>query len=466
MSIINLEFDNTLTKSEIIMPLMSSSRAQAGENFPDNNYTDKMQTSVFGIQTPLIMINTVVISFDAIHSFNLSSTGSLPSLSMSVEDKYELINNIDKPSMDNEVRIQIIPRFDNAYKKINLTFFISDIEVNGKYINLTCIYKLPKLTSSNFKTFGEIDTYNLFKTIATDTGLGFASNLAELTDKRFIYCNNKSYLNLMNSEITMADNSNHVLDWWIDLWDNVNIVDIKERYEAIDSNEDMMIWVAGQVNEVTADVETVPSKVVASINNLPMYNNSELYVKEYTINSNPGSSLGSGTDKVYSIYNAETKEYMDYLVQDGDIKEDIFLMYEYVGENYCSYNYMLSKRLRDTYLQKINSETIKVTLQSPLLGLMRGHRVNFIRYVNDDKIENKLVSLEEAGIIDRNVESNIPLTDYEMDKTTNAASYKIDKTTSGQYLIIGVEIIYDDKGWSYILDLAKPASSKTTILNK
>ena len=47
---------------------------------------------------------------------------------------------------------------------------------------------------------------------------------------------------------------------------------------------------------------------------------------------------------------------MDYMVQDGDIKHDIFTKYEYLGENYGDYNYMLAKYLRNVYLQKINSE--------------------------------------------------------------------------------------------------------------
>ena len=60
MSIITLELDNTLEKSSIIMPLMSSSQKEGGENYNDTNMTDKAQTSVFGIQTPLIMINNTI----------------------------------------------------------------------------------------------------------------------------------------------------------------------------------------------------------------------------------------------------------------------------------------------------------------------------------------------------------------------------------------------------------------------
>ena len=464
MSIVTLEFDNTLEKSSIIMPLLSSSQQESGDEYNDSNLTDKLQTSVFGIQTPLIMINTTVIDFDAVKYFNLKSTGRLPELIMTVEDRYELINNIDKPGNDNEVRIQIIPRFDNAYKKIDLTFFISNIQVNGSMIRLTCTYKLPLLTSSKYKTYGEIDTYSLFKEVATETSLGFATNIATLTDSRYAYCDNKSLLELMNDEIQYSNATEHIIDWWVDFWDNINLVDIKERYETVDSDDDIQVWIAGQINEVSQGNETQPIQVTAVVNNLPMYSNSELYVKNYTINNKPGANVGKGTDRVYGIYEDINKEYSDFFIQDGDVKKDIFAKYEYIGENYGEYNYLFSKQLRETFLQKIITETINITLQSPLLGLMRGHKINFIRYVNNDIVENKMKTLEAAGIIDRNIESNISLAEYETNEDSGNGKFVLDKTVSGQYLILGVNIVFTNNQWDYILTLAKPAITKATIL--
>lgn len=465
MSIITLEFDNTLEKSDIIIPIRSSSQYEAGEDYNNARATDKLQTSVFGIQMPLIMINSTVIDFDAIRYFNLRSTGKMPELIMTVEDTFELINNIDKPSNDNEVRVQILPRFDNAYKKIDLTFYITNIQVTGNLLRLTCAYKLPALLSSQYKTFGEIDTYSAFKEVANTTKLGFATNVSTLADNRFIYCDNKSLFELLEQEISFANATEHIIDWWIDLWDNINLVDIKERYNSIDADDDMMIWVAGQINEVTRDNETEPYKVIATINNHPSMTASELYVKSYSINNQPGSQISMGSDKVYGVYEDNNKDYSDYLIQDGDIKKDIFLKYNYLGENYGDYNYILARELRNSFLQKITTETINVTLQSPLLGLMRGHKVNFVRYINDDLIENKMQQLEDANIINRNVESNIPLSDYKVTEDSGSGTFRIDNTVSGQYLIWGVNITYNNNAWDYVLTLVKPASSKVSIIN-
>ena len=465
MSIVTLEFDNKLEKSSIIVPLLSSSLKESGKTSAGQSMTDKAQTSIMGIQMPLIMIGTTVIDFDAVKYFNLKSTGRLPELIMTVEDRYELINNIDKPGNDNEVRIQILPKFDNAYKKIDLTFFIANIQVTGSLIKLVCTYKLSALTSSQIKTMGETDTYTLFKTIASETNLGFATNVSELSDTRFTYCDNKSYLELMNDEINYSNATEHILDWWVDLWDNINFVDIKERYNSVDSDEDLQIWVAAQVNETTQDNEVESIKTTAVLNNLQGYGSSELYVKNYSVKNNSGSNISKGTDKVYGIYNDANKEYSDFLIQDGDIKKDIFMKYEYLGEFYGNYNYLLAKQLREAFIQKINTEGISVTLQSPLLALMRGHKVNFIRYVNNDMLEHKISAMEEQGLIDRNVESNIPLSKYETEVKYSNGSFKIDRTASGQYLITGVDIKYSNNKWEYVLNLAKPASTKVSITN-
>lgn len=468
MGVITVEFDNTLEKSEIVMALNNSSKAEAGDQYSDGGLTDKAQTSVFGIQVPLISINSTVIDAHAVVDFRLTSIGELPRLSMTVTDDLEIINNIDKPSFDNEVRVQILPKFDNAYKKIDLTFFISNIHVSGNLVTLSCVYKLSKLTSTQYRALGYLDTLQLFSSVAKETGLGFATNIGEMLDGRYTYCDNISMQDLLNREIEFANNTTAICDWWVDFWDNINLVDIKDRYNNVDSEDELKIWVAGQINEVGANIPTEPNLMPAVLTTHPGFNNSELFVKEYEISVKPNIQFSEGTDMIYSVYNMETGKQRDYLVQDGDVKNDIFYNFKYLGENYGTYetnNYLVNGYLREAFLNKINSEIISVHLQSPLLALMRGHKVNFIRYITNTAIENKMSNMEADGLIDReNIESNIPLDNFEIEVNSGDGKFVLDKTSSGQYLILGVEILYSNNEWDYVLKLAKPASTKTNIL--
>lgn len=466
MGVILTEFDNTLEKSEIIMSLESSSKEESGEDYHVTNMTDKLQTLVFGIQTPIIMINNTVVDFGLVRNFKLSSKSILPTLSLTVEDRYELIKNIDKPGVDNEIRIQILPKFDDAYKKINLTFYVSKMKVYGKLVELTGTYKLSPLTSTQFKSFGEIDTYNLFKTIAEETKLGFASNITEMDDKRYIYCDFKSYLSILSSEISYSNSTVHVLDWWIDFWDNIVLADIKERYNTVDPDEDLQIWVTGQIYDTSESTTIEPTQTTAVITNYPGLSGSELFFSDYKINSNPSLNL-AGSDTVYGIYEDVKGDYEDHLVQFEEVNKDIFVSYKYEGETYGGYNYLLANCLRSAFFRKINLESITVTMDTPVLALMRGHKLNLIRYVNDDNVENRLKVLEEHGLVNRNIESNISLEKYELteEEKLNGGNFNVDKTVSAQYLINAIDIVYENNKWKYILTLIKPAN-KQSFINK
>lgn len=467
MGQILVEFNHQLKQSEIIIPLIHSSEDESGKNYKDNQ-PEIQQTQVHGILSPLIMINKTVIDFDSVIDFSLKSIGPLPSLSVIVFDRYNLISSLDTPGMDNEIRIQILPQFDGKYKKIDMTFFISNIKVmNGNTINLTGVYKSQSLNQTQFKSFGKINTYNLVTNIAKETQLGFATNVKSSQDERYVYCDNKTYIELMSREILRSGGDHIVYDWWIDFWNNINFVDIYERYNAIDDRKDMKIWVSGQSGEVTEGSKIIPIETEANINNHPATSNLELAVKHYSIKNKSNSSVNQGTDKLYSIYLNDKYEHMDYLIQDGDIKKDIFCRYEYLGEVYGDYDYLLAEKKCSSFLQKINSESVEVVLKQPTLGLMRGHKVNFVWYNNDSQLANKKTALSNKGLLN-NVDTNIPLNEtVTIDRFDNdsAGSFEIDKSISGQYLITACNMRYSNaNGWEYILTINKPAISKTKLL--
>lgn len=463
MGQIFVEFDNKLTQSEIIIPLYRSSKAESGEFYKENK-VDIQQTLVYGIQAPLIQINNIVIDYQNVIEFSLKSINELPEVTIIVNDSTGLLNTLDTTNSDNELRVQILPRFDEAYKKINLTFYLSNIKINGNYIQARGIYKISKLTSTQFKSFGEISTYNLFKTIASETELGFATNIKnDDSDKRYIYCPYKSYKYLLDKEVTKGGGQDKIYDYWVDFWNNINLVDIYDRYNSIDKESEMQIWVASQLNDMGEGDKITPHQTLALLTNLPTDYASELYVKNYLIHNNTGIITTNGTDRIFSFYKENDKNYTDVFVQDGDIKKDIFIKYDYLGELYGEYNYLLQPKLREAFMQKITSETIEVTLQSPLLGLMRGSKVNFGWYINDDSLKEKIETLDEIGLIN-DVQLSIQIPD-EFKDINAVGGFVLDKKISGQYLIIGTKIIFSNGEWRYVLILSRPAKYKPKLIN-
>ena len=333
--------------------------------------------------------------------------------------------------------------------------------------SLSNIYKLPKLTASKYKSFGEINTYDLFSEIAKDTKLGLATNIeANDSDKRFVYCDYKSYLDIMDYEITHAGYDLQICDYWIDFWNNINLVDIYERYNAIDPDDQLKIWVSGQNKEITEGNKPVPIQIHAILNNHPGLQNTELYIQKYERVNKTGQQSSNGTDRVYSSFNMNNNEYQDYLIQDGDVKEDIFTKFEYVGECYGETDYFLTERKRKDLLQKIAIETIEVTLKTPLLALMRGHKINMTWYINDSKYDNKQENLKEDGVI-QDVETTVQ-TDQSTETISNPDNghFVEDKSVCGQYLITSCDMKYSNNEWNYILTLSRPASHKPQIIKE
>ena len=155
----------------------------------------------------------------------------------------------------------------------------------------------------------------------------------------------------------------------------------------------------------------------AQITNNPALSNSQLYCKDYSVINNTGVSVMEGTDRVLSIYDNNTTEVSETLLQDGDISNDLFTKYLYLGELYSEHNYLLSKECNRMYKEKLTSQSIVVNLSSPLLGLMRGHKVNFLWYDNNDLTSS----------LKTDIESNLPVEQTEY----SADSLSINKQVSG-----------------------------------
>lgn len=456
MALIEVKFDPTIDQKDIKIPLVYSSESEGGENYT-NNKTESLQTKLYGIVYPLISIDNFIIDYGDILSFSLKSKDALPTLKVTVRDKYGLMEYFDTGGRDNEVNVQIIPRFNDTYKKISLSFFITSKKIQGDSIILTCTYKNKDLLSSQFKALGELSTYETFEQIAKETKLGFASNTqSPQQDNRWMYCNYISYLDLMDREVQMGGDETNIFDYWIDFWNNINYVNMFDRYNNKDKDDDMKVWIAPLVGDVTEGDEVEPYETQAYITNHPKYQNTELQAVDYNIISSLTDTVWNGTDNIYSVYKLKEFDYNDSLVQDGDVKNDIFIKHSYLGEIYTEHDYLKQRLLRETLLKKINSEKLIVTLNSPLLGLMRGDRVNFVWYYNDDLIDTKMSQYEEYL---EDSELNIQVNDDDKGNIDNGGFY-VDKNISGQYLITSVEIIFNDNKWQYKLTLNRPASDK------
>jgi len=471
MAAIEIKFDNQLEQAPIVVPLMTPTEEQDGgqKNFTGGNVPIQ-QTQTYGVLVPLVRVGDIVVDIDDVIYMKLDGTGRLPKLQLTVADPMMKIRGLQNPTTDSEVRLQIIPRFENAYKKIDLTFYIKKFDVDGDEINLSCIYKVLPLYSSRLKCFGEINTYDVFEQIATDCKLGFASNVAEgCNDTRYIYCANESYIDLMAKIIRSSGESGNditstlMYDYWVDFWNNLNIVDIYERFNTVDPDDSMLIWVSGSPadNAPNNKDEENYFQSVACITNSPTAIGSELYTDHY----NPtvkASTTSSGTDRVISTYSMTNNEALDYLLQKGDQQYDVVEKYEYLGECYRDYDYLLSENCHDMMYDNMVSEVLEVKVSSPLIALMRGSKVNMLWYNTDDNLHQTKMKL---NIKESDIQTNIPTPEQQNADEDYHAAFRLDNQITGQYYILSSVIIFEDRTWSNTLRLTRPRVNKMQFLD-
>lgn len=463
MSQISVKFDHNIKQTPIIVPLDFAGSDEDDVSGIGGNNGIK-QTMIYGTRVPLIKVNDIVIAPTDVMSIELNGFSAIPRLTVTIQDSSEHIRGLQPLGLDNELRLQILPRFDNAYKKIDMTFYIENCYDDGIYFTFKCRYKIPDLYNSRIECFGNICSYDFCELIARKCSLGFATNIEKGDDKQYIYCANESYVDVMNKYIQSSGSDDiqkrSVYDWWIDFWNNVNLVDIYERYTSIDSQDDMMIYVSSNfgpdVSQVSDDENTY-IKTPAIITNHPNSSDSDLYVDTYHV-INRSKMVENGSDRVITTYGEDKKLSNDYFLQDGDQKRDIFTKYEYTGEYYGDYNYLLAKECRNMMIDKIESEIIEVRVNSPLISLSRGSKVNFEWYDISSKLE---IEKQKLGLED--VESNIDL--YQDDEKGADIQITINKQISGQYYILGSKILYDNGVWTNVLRIVRPRSNKQVIVD-
>ena len=458
--------DPQIKQSDIVHALREPSKEGIETEQPSTSETQ--QTKVFGILVPLLALNQVAVDWNDVYEFTLDDTGKTPICTFRIKDRQSIFQNYSHLGNDNELRVQILPQFDNTYQKINLTFLVTDLSIQDDVVSGRGVYKLNKFTESRFKALGQITTFELADKISLDTGLGFGSNVRATEDRRYIQCSYESYKEVMGREINKSGaTATQVYDWWVDCWNNLILCDLYDRINSEDSEEDMKIWVTNNTSQASAVSKPEPRLAPAIFSNHPAFEWTDVYTFDYDVDNQPITST-RGNSFAVSIYEENKKDCLDHYITDGDIVKNEFIKYEYLGEVYGDYNYLLAEKCRDVYLSKIKSEVVVIHTPMPQLGVMRGDQCRFVWYDNDAEQYMNQKTYEDAGVIATASDLSPQigwLADWVSEHPTMDFPMQVNLQYSGQYTSIGQYISYDGdtQKWDCWLYLSRPASKRPKI---
>lgn len=450
---IEVRFDPTLILPDIKMPIYSEdyeTDPRGIEFGSDGDTTVLKQTKVDGVMVPLVRMCNQTIFFTEIVDMHLY-INQVPRLDITIDDQLGLIKNLDTPSWDNSLQLQILPPFEGAYKKINLLFYIESVNISGSIISMSASYHIPNLWDHEMRAYGEITTYEFMEMTAREFGLGFASNITDTDDKRYIYNPMKNIIDHISNTVSYAHNKTKesIFDWWIDYWNNLVLVDKYTEYHEKVPEEKLQIWTVDNSPSIGGDDNTQkPVKMIAAFNNNPILRNSQLSISNYT----PEFSHTGSTDQIFDTYSMDNLQQTTTLIENGDVKDNLQKSYIYGGEFFGDYDYLARNAAKDMMLSKIDAQTIRVSINIPTLGLVQGGKANLWWYD-----ENNYVTGPITDAANSEISSNIDLPESII--IDNVGGWVINKMISGQYYISEMSFYYHTQfQWSQEFLLSRDGS--------
>ena len=182
--------------------------------------------------------------------------------------------------------------------------------------------------------------------------------------------------------------------------------------------------------KATDSEENKPYKQIAAFSNHPAFISTPMYIEDYT----PTSRSSMVTDRNFETYSMDDMEASSILIQDGDVHNNVFTRYQYGGEVFGDFNYLARKACRNMFLNKINSQCIEVITRIPMLGLIKGDKVNLWWYDIGNQTARNLDTSD--------IESNTAIPDDVEGSRDGEVPMVINKTISGQYYIVDIEFNY------------------------
>lgn len=287
------------------------------ENTNTHNVIDK-----FSIEVPIVRINDTILSEFELLSLNIDCTGFLPQLelkSVFLYDRFLLMNQIKDGDL---ISIVIRSQSDNL-KIIRNDYIVKSAFVSERYdtgdanqtpymITFLCELFIPKLDLGNLDLSFLGTSYETIQNVSKMLDLGFASNDINTNDRQvWLSCNNTPREFLEDIKGKMWKDENSFYDIWIDLFYNLNIVNVNAQLLSSEEELDYGVILNSVNTNYNYGGNTKKNEIFPKIlSNLKGWDGSSSYIKSwYTNNSSSAITSMMGTVMNCNMYEHNDKIY-------------------------------------------------------------------------------------------------------------------------------------------------------------
>ena len=233
--------------------------------------------------TPQIYYYGVQIDMEAIRTLSISSNGILPEMTIVFNDQSGLIRSDNFPTDDAVISV-FLPSGSKLVKNIRMDFKIlayGETNESGESLTIMkCLASIPQMYIKQFKSYPSMNSWNVMKKIATDTGLGFNTNIDSTKDS-MTWLNPGQTPFWMIQDVTKHAWSGESGFLWsfVDFYYNLNYVDVERCLQ----DTTILEAPVSALNAATGDAADVLSPMVLS-NDLS-YQTSRNYFNKYVVNN-------------------------------------------------------------------------------------------------------------------------------------------------------------------------------------
>lgn len=215
------------------------------ETHPGKGNTQKIEDLV-SIQYPLIKINDYYVGENEIDSFAIDSTDKLPIITLSLSFVNELFLSKNMPK-DGDIISVMIQSKSSVLKPIRNDYVITGVVSNKRNTNLGGVISMtffgqlfiPGLDAYIGSPSIKGTSMEALKAKARELGLGFNTNEDNTDDKQIWMDYHQVSRDFIDevSERSWKD-QNSFFDWWIDVYYNLNFVNIQKQLLASEQTVD------------------------------------------------------------------------------------------------------------------------------------------------------------------------------------------------------------------------------------
>lgn len=285
------------------------------EKIEFNSKEDKEVVLPIG-KLPFVWLNDIQIN--NIISFKLSSSGFLPTISITFFDGYGYFDSLRFTNDDGRVKVFIDSK-STLLKPIYLEFkILSFKKLDNESFSLTGSLNVNKMYTKNVESFSRSTSYEAFKKIASLSNLGFSSNIDNTNDAMtWINTGTRGY-EFCKDILERSYRSDTSFMWaFVDFYYNLNFIDVEsqlnfdlEKQYGINTND-----ISHMIEDLGGDDNKEEASPIFLTNDRVASGGSNFFESYKIFNNSTSRSIEKGYSNNIKYYDWDEKSFLNFRVQ-------------------------------------------------------------------------------------------------------------------------------------------------------